>query len=277
MGGSFPPNQEDYFMDNETLQLIEKHMEGTNSGLAALAEVMVSMETSRISKEQEQEDYELQLEADNERTDLVQEIAGEVVNVLKAMGAGIGVGDSKSTNNAETGNLRGSKDADDNAKTISEDTSTATAGRPTESPTGNHLDGDTPGGSQLNTTSMSKEHRSKDDEMVYEEDEDDDEDVRKELRTLKADIAKAVDAQVTQRLSKSGFQEANSLKAARMIDLGAEAPILAKGATIDSTEDLLDVLVKMPDKEVRRLEAKVFSGDYAGVPVELLKAFGVQA
>ena len=273
MGGSFPPNQEDYFMDNETLQLIEKHMEGTNSGLAALAEVMVSMETSRISKEQEQEDYELQLEADEERTDLVKEIAGEVFNVLKAMGEGIGVGDSKSTNNAETGNLRGSKDADDNAKTISEDTSTATAGRPTESPTGNQLDGDTPGGSQLNTTSMSKEHSR----FEEEEEEDEDEDVRKELRTLKADIAKAVDAQVTQRLSKSGFQEANSLKAARMIDLGAEAPILAKGATIDSTEDLLDVLVKMPDKEVRRLEAKVFSGDYAGVPVELLKAFGVQA
>ena len=257
-------------MDNETLQLIEKHMEGTNSGLAALAEVMVSMETSRISKEQEQEDYELQLEADEERTELVKEIAGEVFNVLKAMGEGIGVGDSKSTNNAETGNLRGSKDADDNAKTISEDTSTATAGRPTESPTGNQLDGDTPGGSQLNTTSMSKED-------IYEDEEDEDEDVRKELRTLKSDIAKAVDAQVTQRLSKSGFQEANSLKAARMIDLGAEAPILEKGQTIDSTEDLLDVLVKMPDKEVRRLEAKVFSGDYAGVPVELLKAFGVQA
>jgi hypothetical protein len=120
---------------------------------------------------------------------------------------------------------------------------------------------------------MSKEHSR----FEEEEDEDEDEDVRKELRTLKADIAKAVDAQVTQRLSKSGFQEANSLKAARMIDLGAEAPILAKGATIDSTEDLLDVLVKMPDKEVRRLEAKVFSGDYAGVPVEILKAFGVQA
>ena len=243
-------------MDNETLQLIEKHMEGTNSGLAALAEVMVSMETSRISKEQEQEDYELQLEADDERTDLVKEIAGEVFNVLKAMGAGIG-----------------NEDSNDNAKTISEDTSTATAGRPTESPTGNQLDGDTPGGSQLNTTSMSKEHSR----FEEEEDEDEDEDVRKELRTLKADIAKAVDAQVTQRLSKSGFQEANSLKAARMIDLGAEAPILAKGATIDSTEDLLDVLVKMPDKEVRRLEAKVFSGDYAGVPVEILKAFGVQA
>lgn len=275
MGGSFPPNQEDYFMDNETLQLIEKHMEGTNSGLAALAEVMVSMETSRISKEQEQEDYELQLEADEERTELVKEIAGEVFNVLKAMGAGIGNEDSKSTNSAETGNLRGSKDADDNAKTISEDTSTATAGRPTESPTGNQLDGDTPGGSQLNTTSMSKEN-------MYDEDEDEEEEdekrrMRKELNELKSDIAKAVDAQVTQRLAKSGFQEANSLKAARMINLGAEAPILAKGQTIDSTEDLLDVLVKMPDKEVRRLEAKVFSGDYAGVPIEILKAFGVQA
>ncbi len=273
MGGSFPPNQEDYFMDNETLQLIEKHMEGTNSGLAALAEVMVSMETSRISKEQEQEDYELQLEADEERTELVKEIAGEVFNILKAMGEGIGNEDSKSTNSAETGNLRGSKDADDNAKTISEDTSTATAGRPTESPTGNQLDGDTPGGSQLNTTSMSKEN-------MYDEDEEEEDEkrrMRKELNELKSDIAKAVDAQVTQRLSKSGFQEANSLKAARMIDLGAEAPILAKGQTIDSTEDLLDVLVKMPDKEVRRLEAKVFSGDYAGVPIEILKAFGVQA
>ena len=120
-------------MENETLQIIEKHMEGTNSGLAALAEVLTSMESSRISKEMEQEEEILQLEAEDERTTLVSEIAGEVVNVLKAMGAGIGVGDSKSANKAETSNLKGSKDADDNAKTISEDSSTATAGRPTES------------------------------------------------------------------------------------------------------------------------------------------------
>ena len=262
-------------MENETLQIIEKHMEGTNSGLAALAEVLTSMESSRISKEQEQEDYDLQLEAEDERTTLVSEIAGEVVNVLKAMGAGIGVGDSKSANKAETSNLKGSKDADDNAQTISEDSSTATAGRPTESPTGNQLDGDTPGGSQLNTTSMSKE--SEDSDKEDEDEEEEYEKMKKELTALKSDIATAVDAQVSARLQKSGFQEANSLKAPQMVTLGAEAPILAKGQVLGSTEDLLDVLVAMPDKEVRQLEAKIYAGDFAGVPHELLKAFGVQA
>lgn len=261
-------------MENEEIfALLAKHMEGTNAGLAALAEVLTSQEESRISKEWEQEEIQLQYEAEEERTDLVREIAGEVVNVIKAMGAGIGVDDAKTTNNAETSNLKGSKDADDNAKTISEDSSTATAGRPTESPTGNQLDGDTPGGSQLNTTSMSK---SDDDD---EDDDDEDKkykDMKKELYELKADIAKAVDSQVTKRLAHSGFQETTSLKAARMIELGADEPILAKGQTIDTTEDLLDILVKMPDKEVRRLEEKVFSGDHAGVPVEILKAFGIQ-
>ena len=101
--------------------------------------------------------------------------------------------------------------------------------------------------------------------------------MKKELIALKGDIAKAVDAQVSARLQKSGFQEANSLKAPQMVTLGAEAPLLAKGQVLGSTEDLLDVLVAMPDKEVRQLEAKIYAGDFAGVPHELLKAFGVQA
>ena len=262
-------------MDNETLQLIEKHMEGTNSGLAALAEVLTSMESNRISKEQAEEAVVLQKEADEVRTDLVKEIAGEVVNVIKAMGAGIGVDDSKSTNKAETSNLKGDVDADDGAKTISEDSSTATAARPTESPTGSSLDHDTPGGSQLALTSMAKEHK---------EDEDDDDkydkkykDMKKELDDLKTTIDETVTKMVTTRLQKSGFQEATSLKAAQMVVLGAEEPILAKGQTIDTTEDLLDVLVEIPDKEFRKLEGKIYEGDFAGVPVEILKAFGVQA
>jgi hypothetical protein len=259
-------------MDNDIAQSIEKHMEGTNLGLAALAEVLSKMD-ARLS-EDEEADYEeqLQLEEDTARYELVKEIAGEIFDVLKAEGAGIGTGDSKTTNKAESGNLKGGADSDDSSKTVSPDTSTATAGRPTESPTGSSLDHDSPGGSQLNTTSQ-KEN--------WDEDEEDEDEERRELRNLKKEldalkssINDQVNDGVTARLNKSGFKEANTLKAPALIDLGAGEQPLQKGS-ITTQEDLLDVLVKMDDKEVRRLEGKVMAGDYEGVPHEILQSFGI--
>ena len=179
-----------YFMDNDIAQSIEKHMEGTNLGLAALAEVLAKMD-ARLS-EDEEADYEeqLQLEEYSARTELVKEIAGEVFEVLKAEGAGIGVGDSKTTNKAEQGNLKGGADSDDSSKTISPDTSTATAGRPTESPTGSSLDHDSPGGSQLNTTSQKEDEEGKDDRRKRRSEDPEEElrDLRLELEDLKSSI-----------------------------------------------------------------------------------------
>ena len=257
-------------MDNDIAQSIEKHMEGTNLGLAALAEVLSKMD-ARLS-EDEEADYEeqLQLEEDTARYELVKEIAGEIFDVLKAEGAGIGVGDSKTTNKAEQGNLKGGADSDDSSKTISPDTSTATAGRPTESPTGSSLDHDSPGGSQLNTTSQKED--DEDDDLSEEEREL--RNLRKELDSLKSSIHDQVTDGVAARLNKSGFKEANTLKAPALIDLGAGEQPLQKGS-ITTQEDLLDVLVKMDDKEVRRLEGKVMAGDYDGVPTEILQSFGI--
>ena len=258
-------------MDNDIAQSIEKHMEGTNLGLAALAEVLAKMD-ARLSEDEEAEyEEQLQLEEDTARYELVKEIAGEIFDVLKAEGAGIGVGDSKTTNKAEQGNLKGGADSDDSSKTISPDTSTATAGRPTESPTGSSLDHDSPGGSQLNTTSQ-KEDDDEDDELSEEEREL--RNLRKELDSLKSSINDQVNDGVTARLNKSGFKEANTLKAPALIDLGAGEQPLQKGS-ITTQEDLLDVLVKMDDKEVRRLEGKVMAGDYEGVPHEILQSFGI--
>ena len=260
-------------MDNDIAQSIEKHMEGTNLGLAALAEVLAKMD-ARLS-EDEEADYEeqLQLEEYSARTELVKEIAGEVFEVLKAEGAGIGVGDSKTTNKAEQGNLKGGADSDDSSKTISPDTSTATAGRPTESPTGSSLDHDSPGGSQLNTTSQKAQEEE--DELTEEERQRLAlQRMSKELDDLKSSINDQVTDGVAARLNKSGFKEANTLKAPALIDLGAGEQPLQKGS-IQTQEDLLDVLVKMDDKEVRRLEGKVMAGDYDGVPTEILQSFGI--
>jgi hypothetical protein len=259
-------------MDNDIAQSIEKHMEGTNLGLAALAEVLAKMD-ERLSEDEEADyDQQLQLEENEARTELVREIAGEVFEVLKAEGAGIGNADTKTTNKANQSNLKGGADSDDSSKTVTPDTSIATAGRPTESPTGSSLDHDSPGGSQLNTTSQKEEE---------EEDEwDDEDDERKQLRSLKKeldDLKSSINDQVSDgvaaRLNKSGFKEANTLKAPRMIDLGADAAPLSKDVTTE--EDLLDILVKMDDKEVRRLEGKVMAGDYDGVPHEILRSFGI--
>jgi len=260
-------------MDNDIAQSIEKHMEGTNLGLAALAEVLAKMD-ARLSEDEEAEyEEQLQLEEDTARTELVKEIAGEVFEVLKAEGAGIGTGDSKTTNKAEKGNLKGGADSDDGSKTISPDTSTATAGRPTESPTGSSLDHDSPGGSQLNTTSQKED--DEDDDLTEEEKQRLAlQRMSKELDDLKSSINDQVTDGVAARLNKSGFKEANTLKAPALIDLGAGEQPLQKGS-IQTQEDLLDVLVKMDDKEVRRLEGKVMAGDYDGVPTEILQSFGI--
>ena len=98
--------------------------------------------------------------------------------------------------------------------------------------------------------------------------------LKKELDDLKASINDQVTDGVAARLNKSGFKEANTLKAPALIDLGAGEQPLQKGS-ITTQEDLLDVLVKMDDKEVRRLEGKVMAGDYDGVPTEILQSFGI--
>ena len=112
------------------------------------------------------------------------------------------------------------------------------------------------------------------------EEEEDDDDQRRQLRSLKKeldDLKSNINDQVSDgvaaRLNKSGFKEANTLKAPRMIDLGADAAPLSKDVTTE--EDLLDILVKMDDKEVRRLEGKVMAGDYDCVPTEILQSFGI--
>lgn len=262
-------------MENDIAQSIEKHMEGTNLGLAALAEVLAKMDARLSEEEEDAYEAQLQLEEYSARTELVKEIAGEVFEVLKAEGAGIGIGDSKTTNKAEKGNLKGGADSDDSSKTVSPDSSTATAGRPTESPTGSSLDHGTAGGSQLNTTSQ------KEGEQPWEEEEDDDDDDRAKLRNLKKELDElksSINDQVTDgvaaRLNKSGFKEANTLKAPTLINLGAGDQPLQKGS-VQTQEDLLDILVKMDDKEVRRLEGKVMAGDYDGVPYEILQSFGI--
>jgi hypothetical protein len=123
----------------------------------------------------------------------------------------------------------------------------------------------------LNTTSQ----KAEDDEWYEDDDEDDPKkrNLRKELEDLKASINDQVADGVAARLNKSGFKEANTLKAPALIDLGAgEAPI---SKNVSTQEDLLDILVKMDDKEVRRLEGKVMAGDYEGVPHEILQSFGI--
>lgn len=271
----------------DVLGNIEKHMEGTSLGLSALAEVLTKQEARQEEAARAAQQESLQKEEEEERSALIKSIAKEVLAVMKSE-RGISDGgwpkigvEGYETKPADGSNVKGDENADDSAKTINEDTSTATATRPVVSADGNSLSHDTPGGSQLSSVSMKEKNEDDDEDEEYDEYDEKDkmqkemEDLRKELSSLKADINKSVESQVSQRLAKSGFQEANTLKAPKRVDLGAGEPLMKGDTSIENSDQLVDLLAQLPNREVARIQHNFETGNYDQVPAEILKAYGI--
>ena len=267
---------------------VEKQMEGTNLAVAAVAEILQKLEVRFSKEEQKTVQKQEQSAQAAARAELIKNIAGEVVSVIKGEGGeseqGMDV-DGKERKAKGTGGTP--QNADDSESSVT--------------PTSKIEE-------QQNTIQamkkLLKEHDDREEEkeekggMAYKQEEemgegeaaanepvvDDEEEVideeldmksmqkqlralKKELKASKTGMQKAVQTEAENRLRKMGFREETSLQAPKLNNsLGLEdlTPVAkAEG-------DVAGQLVDMSYQELRRLQQKIDTGDTNGLPRELV-------
>jgi len=276
-------------MADEILDRIEKHMEGTSLGLAALAEVLQKMD----GRMEEDDAYAIQKaeqeEAALEHAALVKDIAKSVLIELSDQGMDVdgtdieNVGKPDPTKGATaTPNYIG--DADDSSETVTprqsiEDQQASIMAEDED---------DDEEEKAMHAGKMKAEHGDKDEdddediENAYkkvemaDDDEDEDEEkamLKKSIKQLQKqiealDISKAVKEESENRLRKMGFKEENGLQRPQLSNnvFGADETPIKKAQTVN---DVVDQLTNLSYKELRKMQEFKRQGIVEGLPDEI--------
>ena len=277
-------------MADDTLNRIEKHMEGNTLALSAVAEVLQKMDDRFLRDEDAVIAKQEQAYAVDERTAMVKAIASEVYGMMKADN-GMDVDGTKVRSGTKMKGRGEDVESPVNPTTkIADQQATIQAARDEEDEEEVEKEGDEED-EDKKKFNFDKEHdgaaeHPKDEEELpkkgmYKGDDDDEEDkdleeMAKELDALKKQIAstesnmqKAVQAESEQRLRKMGFREELGLQAPQQIHpLGVDGTTpIVKGSDM---LDTVDQLAGMSYKELRNLQANIEMGNTEGVPRELL-------
>jgi len=275
-------------MADDTLNRIEKHMEGNTLALSAVAEVLQKMDDRFLRDE----DVAIAKQEVDERSAMVKAIASEVYGMMKADN-GMDVDGTKVRSGTKMKGRGEDSESPVNPTTkIADQQATIQAAEEEEEEeNGKKYNFDKDRDEEEEEDEVRKEHdgaaeHPKDEEEMpkkgmYKGDDKDEEDkeleeMAKELNALKKQIAntetnmqKAVQAESEQRLRKLGFREELGLQAPQQIHpLGVDGttPIVKGNDTLDT----VDQLAGMSYKELRNLQANIEMGNTEGVPRELL-------
>ena len=296
-------------MADQTMERIEKQLEGNSLALSAVAEVLAKMD-GRLSRDEEftlakQE----QEEAAADRASLIKEIASEVAGILKG-DMGMDVDGAKVRPAAKTG--KSPSGADDSEKpapiksNIADQQATIQAMVKNEN--GEEEDDEEPrkgmkykaddddkaeeypvdekkGG--MRYKAEDSEDEEDDDDVVKagnggamgeDEDEDDAEkSMYKQLEALKKQVAqyeasmqKSVQKETESRLRKMGFREDNGLQRPMQTEVGLGVDGTSPIKKQEAHADMVDQLANLSYKELRDLQTNIETGKTEGVPRELL-------
>ena len=276
-------------MADEILNRIEKHMEGTSLGLAALAEVLQKMDGRMEADDAYAIEKAEQEQAAIEHANLVKNIAKSVLIELSDQGMDVDgtaietVGKPDPTKSATaTPNYVG--DSDDSSETI-EPRSSIEDQQASIMAEDNGEDEDDDDKKMENAMHPMKEkamHEEEKDEkekayMKKADDEDEDEDeekamlkksiaqLQKQIEAL--DISKAVKEESETRLRKMGFKEENGLQKPQLTNsFGAEENPIKKSQTVN---DVVDQLTNLSYKELRKMQELKRQGIVDGLPDEI--------
>ena len=286
-------------MADEILNRIEKHMEGTSLGLAALAEVLQKMDGRMEADDAYAIEKAEQEQAAIEHAHLVKNIAKSVLIELSDQGMDVdgtgieNVGKPDPTKGATaTPNYVG--DADDSSETI-EPRSSIEDQQASIMAEDNGEDEEDDERKMENAMHPMKEkamhegrmkkahEEDKDDEkekayMKKADDEDEDEDeekamlkksiaqLQKQIEAL--DISKAVKEESETRLRKMGFKEENGLQRPQLSTnvFGADETPIKKAQTVN---DVVDQLTNLSYKELRKMQELKRQGIVDGLPDEI--------
>jgi len=268
-------------MSDEILANLEKHMEGNQLALAAVAEVLQKMDARLLKEEEDEEEKEMEKAAEAEQDALVKSIADSVIATLKAdQGMDVDGDKIRSASQGPAGQADEEKPASPTTK-IEDQQATIQAMQKAEE------DDD----EDAEKMKMKAEEDDKEEDedaekagggMAKAEGDDDDDEkdemaaMKKELDALKkqlgdaeANIEKAVQEESENRLRKMGFREETSLQAPKITHpLGTDGTTpIVKG---DNPADTVDQLASLSYKELRDLQSKIEMGDTDGVPRELI-------
>jgi hypothetical protein len=277
-------------MADEILNRIEKHMEGTSLGLAALAEVLQKMDGRMDAEDEyaiakaEQENAALQ------HASLVKNIAKSVLIELADQGMDV---DGEKVKTVGGGDPTKGATATPNYVGESDDTSeTITPSTKIEDQQASIQAEDDDDDEDEEKAYMGKLKKAEHDENGDEEDrfpkdeeeekamngDDDDEDdddvekLQKQLVSLQKqiaslDISKAVKEESETRLRKMGFKEENGLQRPQLTNVfGADETPIKKAQTVD---DVVDQLTNLSYKELRKMQEFKRRGMTEGLPDEI--------
>ena len=274
-------------MADEILDRIEKHMEGTSLGLAALAEVLQKMDGRMEADDAYAIEKAEQEEAALEHAALVKDIAKSVLIELSDQGMDVdgtdieNVGKPDPTKGATaTPNYIG--DADDSSETV-------TPRQSIEEQQASIMaedDDDEDEEKAMHAGKMKAEDDDDDDDKDIEnaykkvemadDDEDEDEEkamLKKSIKQLQKqiealDISKAVKEESENRLRKMGFKEENGLQRPQLSTnvFGADETPIKKAQTVN---DVVDQLTNLSYKELRKMQEFKRQGLTENLPDEI--------
>jgi len=281
-------------MSDEILNRIEKHMEGTQLGLAALSEVLQKMD-ARI-EEDASVSYEIAKEEEEqlEKEELVHDIAKAVLIELAENPLGMDVdgtdtevvgGGDPTKGATATPNYIG--DADDSSETVTPRTKIEEQQASIQAEDDEDED-DEEEKAYMKQKAEDEDEDDEEEKMAFpkkekamhdddDEEDDDDDDVKKlykQISSLKKqisslDISKAVQTESENRLRKMGFKEENGLTRPQLTTnnaFGAETTPLKKAQTVN---DVVDQLTNLSYKELRKMQEYKRQGQVEGLPDEI--------
>ena len=285
-------------MSDEILNRIEKHMEGTQLGLAALSEVLQKMD-ARIEADDDAS-YEIakEEEAQLEKEELVHDIAKAVLIELAENPLGMDVdgtdvevvgGGDPTKGATATPNYIG--DADDSSETVTPRTKIEEQQASIQAEDDEDEDDEDEKEKAYTKMGMNKadddEDEDEDDEeekamgfpkkekAMHEDDEDEDEvkklykqisSLQKQIESL--DISKAVKDESENRLRKMGFKEENGLQKPQLSNnvFGADETPIKKAQNVN---EVVDQLTTLSYKELRKMQELKRQGMVDGLPDEI--------
>jgi len=274
-------------MADEILNRIEKHMEGTSLGLAALAEVLQKMDGRMEADDAYAIEKAEQEEAAIQHANLVKNIAKSVLIELSDQGMDVdgtdveNVGKPDPTKGATaTPNYVG--DSDDSSETVTPRSSIEDQQASIMAEDNGEEDDDEKEKAMhpMKEKAMHGDDEDEDEEKAYMKKADDDEDEDEEKAMLKKsiaqlqkqieslDISKAVKEESETRLRKMGFKEENGLQRPQLSNsFGADTETPIKKA--QTVNDVVDQLTNLSYKELRKMQEFKRQGMVEGLPDEI--------
>ena len=273
-------------MADEILNRIEKHMEGTSLGLAALAEVLQKMDGRMEADDAYAIEKAEQQQAAYEHASLVKNIAKSVLIELADQGMDVDGTDVKTVGGGDptkgataTPNYVG--DSDDSSETITPSTKIEDqqASIQAEDDEDEEEEKAYMGGKKMNKAEHDGDEEEKfpkdEEEEKAMDDDDDDDDVKKLQKQLISlqkqiaglDISKAVKDESENRLRKMGFKEENGLQKPQLTNVfGADETPIRKAQNIG---EVVDQLTNLSYKELRKMQEFKRQGITENLPDEI--------